>query len=69
MLPMYSYGMGMTYGMGNAYQNVKSMYGYGPVDYAKHPKMAEYPMETIPQPPFHNVKKSWLGKIVNKIFS
>ena len=65
VMPMNFSGMG--YGStGNVYQNLKSQYGCGYVDYAERPKVAGYPVEINPQPHYAHVRHSWLSRFISK---
>ena len=64
--------MGMMNGMygqqGNVHQNLKNKYGIGPSDFTDKPYFQGYPMAILPcnKP---NIRKSFVEKMVNKIFA
>ena len=63
-------GMGMSgmNGGGNVYQATKAKYGCGHADFGERPQIAPYPMEIIPKSPDTPVKKSWFGRLMDKLY-
>ena len=62
-------GMGMQNSSGNVYDNVKAKYGCGYSDYGHRPKIGDYPVDTIPQPDLRPSEKTWLGRIIRKLYN
>jgi len=83
VMPMNFYGMGSGMGMGmgmnmgigsqnssgNVYQDIKAKYGCGYADYFERPKVGAYPVDTTPQPNPRPAEKTWLGRIISKIYN
>ena len=67
VMPM-GFGMG-SMSSGNVYDNMKAKYGYAPVDFTERPRVAGYPMETVPQSPEPRRKRTRLGRFLSKFFS
>ncbi len=66
VMSMGGIGMGGMYG-GNAYQSVKARYGCDPYDFSERPHVASYTMGVIPKAPEPVVKRTWLGRLMNKL--
>jgi len=64
-MPMGSFGMGS--GSGNVYADMKARYGYAPVDFTERPRVAGYPMETVPQSPDPPFRKTWFGRLIRRL--
>lgn len=67
VMPM-GFGMG-TMSSGNAYDNMKARYGYAPVDFTERPRVAGYPMETVPQSEKSYRERSWFERFLRKLFN
>ena len=64
MVMPIGFGMGMGMSSGNVYDYMKSRYGCGHPDFAERPKIAGYPMDTVPQAPLRPAEKSWFGRMI-----
>ena len=79
VMPMNFYGMGMGSGMGmnsgmanssgNVYADLKAKYGCGYEDFYERPRISEFPVDTIPQPDERHKYRTWLGRMIRKIYS
>ena len=68
----YGAGMGMGSSMnsnGNVYQNFKNKYGCGYEDFGAEPYRQPYPFAINPKGDEPCLKKSWLGRLVEKYFN
>ena len=69
VMPMGSFGMNSMSSTGNVYQELHAKYGCGYIDYNERPKVAGYPLAMNPiavEPP---VQRSWLGRLIKKLYS
>jgi len=68
VMPMGSYGMSGA-SSANVYQTMKAKYGCGYADFNERPKVAGYPMDIIPKAYEPDVKRSWFGRFMDKMFN